>query len=89
MSTEKLNPGAMQLRPPVVRRGPHHETEGSERIDHEDRILTRGRIFACVHKRHSEQSRAGMTDECFGVAAVGLEHLERTPCGSSRSGSPL
>src|SRR5262245_1306389 len=31
--------------------------------------------------RHSEQSRAGMTDECFGVAAVGLEHLERlVPC---------
>src|SRR5262249_3485735 len=34
-------------------------------------------ISACVHKRHSEQSRAGVTDECFGVAAVGLEHLER------------
>ena len=29
-----------------------------------------------VLKRHSEQSRAGVTDECFGLAAVGLEHLE-------------
>ena len=55
----------------------HHETDGSERIEHEDTVLSRGRISACVHKRHSEQSRAGVTDESFGVAAVGLEHLER------------
>jgi hypothetical protein len=67
----------MRLRLPVVRRELHHETDGSERIEHEDRVLSRGRISACVHKRHSEQSGAGMTDECFGVAAVGLEHLER------------
>jgi hypothetical protein len=40
-------------------------------------VLSRGRISACVHKRHSEQSCAGVPDEGFGVAAVGLEHLER------------
>src|SRR5262245_10279909 len=41
-------------------------------------------ISACVHKRHSEQSRAGVTDECFRVAAVGLEHLERLVPGDIR-----
>src|SRR2546430_2822966 len=34
-------------------------------------------LSASTAKRHSEQSRAGVTDESFGVAAVGLEHLER------------
>ena len=43
----------MRLRLPVVRRELHHETDGSERIEHEDRVLSRGRISACVHKRHS------------------------------------
>src|SRR6516164_5410689 len=38
-------------------------------------VLSRGRISVCADKRHSEQSRAGVTDECFSVAAVGLEHL--------------
>jgi ABC transporter substrate binding protein len=38
----------------------------------------------CVHKRRSEQSRAGVTAECFGVAAVGLEHLERLVAGDIR-----
>ena len=40
-------------------------------------VLSRGRISVCADKRHSEQSRAGVTDECFSVAAVGLEHLKR------------
>jgi hypothetical protein len=35
-------------------------------------------LSACADKRHSEQSRAGVTDECFGVAAVGFQHFERT-----------
>jgi hypothetical protein len=54
----------------------HHETDGSERIEHEDRVLSRGRISACVHKRHSQQSRAGMPDKGLGVSRIRLEHLE-------------
>jgi hypothetical protein len=34
-------------------------------------------ISACADKRHSEQSRARMTDEGFGVAAVRFKHFER------------
>ena len=32
----------------------------------------------------SEQPGAGVTDECFGVAAVGLEHLKRLVPGDIR-----
>jgi hypothetical protein len=39
-------------------------------------------LSACADKRHSEQSRAGVTDECFGVAAVGFQHFERTMPGA-------
>ena len=74
----------MRLRLPVVRRELHHETDGSERIDHEGRILTRGRISACVHKRHSEQSCTGVPDERLGVSRIGLEHLERLMPGDIR-----
>ena len=49
---------AMRLPLPVVRRELHHETDGSERIEHEDRVLSRGRISACVHKRSSQSSSA-------------------------------
>src|SRR5215471_14988221 len=41
-------------------------------------------LSACADKRHSEQSRAGVTDECFGVAAVGFQHFERTMPGDIR-----
>jgi hypothetical protein len=43
----------------------------------------------CIWKRHSEQSRAGVTDECFGVAAVGLEHFERKASKWPGSCNPL
>jgi len=46
--------------------------------------VVRCRISACVHKRHSEKSRAGVTDECFAVAAVGFQHFERTMPGDIR-----
>jgi hypothetical protein len=52
VSTEKLKPGdAVTL--PVFRRKLHHETNESERIEHENRVLSRGRISACADKPHS------------------------------------
>src|SRR5215831_16477930 len=48
------------------------------------RSIPKSGRHACVQKRHSEQSRAGVTDECVGVAAVGLEHLERLVPGDIR-----
>ena len=47
--------------------------------------VVRRRISACADKRHSEQSCAGVTDEGFGIAAVGLEHLEAAVPGHVRN----